>query len=50
MNKLEIEFFEEYKSVDNICRDMFQTNQGITEYINQMERMDAAGFELERKV
>ena len=43
MNKLEIEFFEEYKSVDNICRDMFQTNQGITEYINQMERMDAAG-------
>lgn len=43
MNKLEIEFFEEYKSVDTICKDMFQTKQGMTEYINQMERMDAMG-------
>ncbi len=43
MNKLEVKFFDEYKSVDNICRDMFQSNQGVTEYIKQMEVMDAEG-------
>ena len=43
MNKLEVKFFDEYKFVDKICRDMFQSNQGVTEYINQMEIMDAEG-------
>ncbi|SEI47758.1 hypothetical protein SAMN02910453_0464 [Lachnospiraceae bacterium A10] len=43
MNKLEVKFFDEYKFVDNICRDMFQSNQGVTEYIKQMEVMDAEG-------
>lgn len=37
MTELEIGFFEEYKSVDNICKDMFQSQQGVTEYINQMD-------------
>ena len=43
MTNLEMEFFEEYKSVDNICRDMYQAEQGVTEYINQMEAMDLQG-------
>lgn len=43
MTKLEIEFFDEFKSVDNICKDMFQTQQGVTEYINQMEDNDLLG-------
>ncbi len=43
MNKLEVKFFDEYKLVDNICRDMFRLNQGVTEYIKQMEIMDAEG-------
>lgn len=43
MNKLEVNFFDEYKFVDNICRNMFQSNQGVTEYIKQMEAMDAEG-------
>ncbi|SDI77108.1 hypothetical protein SAMN05421493_1275 [Pseudobutyrivibrio sp. 49] len=43
MTELEIGFFEEYKSVDSICRDMYQTEQGVTEYINQMEAMDLQG-------
>lgn len=43
MNKLEVKFFDEYKFVDNICRDMFRSNQGVTEYIKQMEVMDAEG-------
>ncbi len=43
MTKIEMEFFDEYKAVDNICRDMFQTQQGVTEYINQMEANDLQG-------
>ena len=43
MTELEIDFFEEYKSVDNICRDMYQSQQGVTEYISQMETMNCQG-------
>ena len=43
MTELEIGFFEEYKSVDNICRDMYQAQQGVSEYISQMEAMDLQG-------
>ena len=43
MTKLEMEFFDEFKSVDNICRDMFESQQGVTEYINQMESNDLLG-------
>lgn len=44
MRKLEMEFFEEYRLVDNICKDMFQSKKGVTEYIEQMEAHDAEGF------
>ncbi len=44
MNKLEIEFFEEYKVVDNICKDMFESQQGVTEYIHEMESMEHLGI------
>ncbi len=37
MTNLEMEFFEEFKAIDNICKDMFQSQQGVTEYINQMD-------------
>ncbi len=43
MTNLEMEFFEEFKSVDNICKDIFQSQQGVTEYINQMEENDLRG-------
>ena len=43
MTNLEMEFFEEFKSVDNICKDIFQSHQGVTEYINQMEENDLRG-------
>ena len=29
-------FLEEYKRVDNICRDIYQSDSGITNYINLM--------------
>lgn len=37
MRDLNIDFLEEYKSVDNICKDIFGTRDGITEYIRIME-------------
>ena len=43
MTILEMVFFEEFKSVDNICKDIFQSQQGVTEYINQMEENDFRG-------
>lgn len=44
MTNLEIEFFEEYRAVDIICKDMFQAEKGVTEYIEQMEKYDSQGF------
>ena len=37
MRDLNIDFLEEYKSVDNICKDIFGTKEGISEYIRRME-------------
>lgn len=31
------EFFDEYTRLDNVCRQMFNTEKGVTEYINSME-------------
>lgn len=38
MLKLDRELFEEFKRVDAICRDMFSSQRGVSEYIEQMER------------
>lgn len=37
MNSIENELFEEFKYVDNICRDMYRAEKGVTTYIEQME-------------
>lgn len=46
MNQLEMEFLDEYKSVDNICKDMFKAQHGVTEYINQMEKLSLRGSQI----
>lgn len=38
MLKLDRDLFEEFKWVDAICRDMFLSQRGVSEYIEQMER------------
>lgn len=43
MLKLDRELFEEFKRVDAICRDMFSSQRGVSEYIEQMEREFAYG-------
>lgn len=39
MNNIEIIFFEEYKKLDNLCKDLLGSNQGITQYVNEMEQI-----------
>ncbi|MBO7214625.1 MAG: hypothetical protein J6V66_03920 [Clostridia bacterium] len=34
---LEYEYLEEYKSLDKLCKDMFSTGEGVSEYIRQMD-------------
>lgn len=38
MNSNEIVFFDEYKKLDNLCKDILGADQGVTEYISEMER------------
>ena len=37
MSKLNDDFLEEYKRLDNLCRDIYRSNEGIKNYINDME-------------
>jgi hypothetical protein len=38
MNKLEMEFFEEYKKLDVTLKNKYSTKTGVTSYIENMER------------
>ena len=37
MNNNEIVFFDEYKKLDNLCKDILGADQGVTAYITEME-------------
>ena len=37
MDAIQIEFLEEYKYVDAICRDMLGAEKGVTAYIEQLD-------------
>ena len=37
MDAIQIKLLEEYKYVDNICRDMLGTEKGVTSYIEQLD-------------
>ena len=37
MDAIQIELLEEYKYVDNICRDMLGAEKGVTAYIEQLD-------------
>ena len=43
MQKIEIEFLDEYKKLDKLCQDMYAASQGVTEYINRMEVLSNEG-------
>ena len=37
MDNIEILFFEEYKKLDNLCKDLFKSDRGVSQYIEEME-------------
>lgn len=37
MNKLNYTFFEEFKRLEKICKDIYNSNTGVTDYINDMK-------------
>jgi hypothetical protein len=39
MNECAFDYLESYKRLDQLCRDMFRSKDGVTEYINQMDRV-----------
>ena len=41
MDAIQIEFLDEYKYVDKICREMFGTEKGVTAYIEQLDETPA---------
>lgn len=46
MLETEERLFEEYKAVDNICRDSFSSQSGVSQYITEMERYYSYGRSL----
>ena len=46
MLELNITFQEEYKKLDNLCKDCYGSKEGISEYINQMEKNHQSGLRL----
>lgn len=38
MNSLNYIFFEEYKHLEKLCREMYRDKDGVTNYINDMEK------------
>ena len=34
-----IDFLEEYKSLDKLCKDALSSNEGVTEYLRKMEKV-----------
>ena len=37
MRELNIEFQEQYKRLDKLCRDMYSSSEGVSAYIQDME-------------
>ena len=37
MDNLNFKFFEEYKRIDKLCGEIYQSKQGVTDYIDQMK-------------
>ena len=38
MNDIENKFFEKYKELDSLCKDVLNSNQGVTQYICRWKR------------
>ena len=43
MRKIDIEFMDLYKETDNLCKEVFSYDKGITDYINEMKDNEKKG-------
>ena len=43
MNDIENKFFEKYKELDSLCKDVLNSNLGVTQYISEMEKTSGRG-------
>lgn len=43
MNNLDMKFFDTYKRLDKIMQDIFSCNNGVSAYIEEMEKFDYIG-------
>ena len=39
MNNINLNFFENYKKLEKLCNEILSVNNGVTQYINEMENM-----------
>lgn len=39
MIEINVDFIENYKKLDNLIKDMYATKEGVTTYINEMEKV-----------
>lgn len=46
MNEQNIALFEAFKRLDGLCRDIYQSEKGVTEYITDMETRRGATFRI----
>ena len=44
MSNLNYIFFEEFKHLEKLCREIYQSNSGVSDYINDMEKVSAKDF------
>lgn len=44
MDHLNIEFLEEYKRLDKLCREIYDSDKGVTSYIEDMKKHSALGM------
>ena len=45
MTALDNKFFEEYKMLDKLCKEIYSAQNGVSEYISDMETQLNAGSE-----
>lgn len=44
MSNLNYIFFEEFKHLEKLCREIYQSNSGVSDYINDMENVSAKDY------
>lgn len=44
MNNINLNFFENYKKLEKICNEILSVNNGVTQYINEMENISSSKY------